>query len=161
MLLRANPYQIFKLSKTPAGLYARQKWLGEQRNKSWKMDFKNTVKKLQAGQLPDGSWGQSVVMTIQRLFGLHLTIRESNTPINRGLEWLIDRCMENFPRKRVSPKWGIRGNPLKGLPFSWDQLGPGPPPNPLLYFVSPGMAPSSRAFRKRLRINHPFEPLPL
>ncbi|MFC1867877.1 hypothetical protein ACFL0H_07065 [Thermodesulfobacteriota bacterium] len=117
MLLRANPYQVFEFSKSPVGLYARQKWLGQQNTKSWKIDFENTVKKIQAGQLSDGSWGQSVIFTIRHLFELHLTIMERTTPINRGLEWLINRCMKNFPRKSVAAQWEIRNNPLKGLPF--------------------------------------------
>ena len=118
MLLKANPYQVFQVSKTPVGLYARQKWLGQQSSKSWKIDFENTVKKLLADQLSDGSWGESVISTIRCLFFLHLTIRERTASINRGLEWLIDRSMENFPHKRVAPKLGIRNNSLKGLPFS-------------------------------------------
>ena len=43
MLLKANPYQVFQVSKTPVGLYARQKWFGQQSSKSWKIDFENTV----------------------------------------------------------------------------------------------------------------------
>ena len=43
MNLRYDPYQIFRLSKTPAGLYARQKWLGEVETPQWKSDFQERL----------------------------------------------------------------------------------------------------------------------
>ena len=56
MKLRYDPYQVFRFSKTPVGLYARQKWLGAAGTPQWKIDFKETVVALLADQLPDGSW---------------------------------------------------------------------------------------------------------
>jgi len=53
MNLRYDPYQVFRSSKTPAGLYARQKWLGEAESRQWKIDFEETVSTLFADQLPD------------------------------------------------------------------------------------------------------------
>ena len=50
MKLGYHPYQIFRLSKTPAGLYARQEWLGEAETSRWKTDFKETVDFLLANQ---------------------------------------------------------------------------------------------------------------
>ena len=73
MELRYNPYQIFNSSKTPAGLYARQKWLKEAATQSWQHDYENAVEGLSADQASDGSWLQSPLETIKRLFGLHLT----------------------------------------------------------------------------------------
>jgi hypothetical protein len=35
MRLSNDPYQIFRYSRTPAGLYARQKWLGEAESSQW------------------------------------------------------------------------------------------------------------------------------
>ena len=118
MLLKANPYQVFQFSKTPVGLYARQKWLGQESSKSWKIDFESTVKKILADQLSDGSWSGSVLSTIRFLFDLHLTLRERTAAVDKGLEWLIDRSLENFPNKRIVPKLGTRNNSLKSLPFS-------------------------------------------
>lgn len=43
MQLRYYPYGIFHNSKSPAGLYARQKWLGESENPTWKKDFEKEV----------------------------------------------------------------------------------------------------------------------
>ncbi|MBN1848773.1 MAG: hypothetical protein JW932_09325 [Deltaproteobacteria bacterium] len=117
MFLPVNPYQVFQSSKTPAGLYARQKWLGQQSTQTWKTDFENTVKKIRAGQLPDGSWEESAMSTIRHLFELHLTIRERTAFVNSGLEWLIERCEKNFPRKIVSTKWGSNNNASNRLPF--------------------------------------------
>lgn len=39
MILRHDPYQAFRSSKTPAGIYARPKWLGEAESPQWKIDF--------------------------------------------------------------------------------------------------------------------------
>lgn len=43
MKLRYDPYQVFRFSKTPVSLYARQKWLGEAGTSQWKIDFKESV----------------------------------------------------------------------------------------------------------------------
>jgi len=76
------------------------------------------VKKILKGQLSDGSWEHSDMLTIRHLFDLHLTIRKRTISIDSGLEWLINRCMKYFPKKNIATKWEIRNNPLKGLPFS-------------------------------------------
>ena len=78
--------QIFEVSKTPAGLYARQKWRREEGSDEWRRDFDATVKGLRAGQFSNGSWNNSVITTIRRLFGLHLTVREPDEAIRKGLE---------------------------------------------------------------------------
>jgi hypothetical protein len=91
MKLHYDPYQVFRFSKTPAGLYARQTWLGEVATDQWKFDFKETVATLLAGQLPDGSWSRSTIETIQRLFGLHLTVRSSTAKIKAALKWLLNK----------------------------------------------------------------------
>ncbi|MFC1875714.1 hypothetical protein ACFL2E_00345 [Thermodesulfobacteriota bacterium] len=46
MKLRYDPYQIFRGSKTPAGLYARQKWLEEADTPEWQKDFQEKIKVL-------------------------------------------------------------------------------------------------------------------
>jgi hypothetical protein len=84
-----NPLQVFEGSKSPAGLYARQKWRHEESTESWASDFNETVNSLRAGQLANGSWKNCEIDTIQRLFGLHLTVRESDDSIGRALDWLL------------------------------------------------------------------------
>jgi hypothetical protein len=91
MKLRYDPYHVFRFSKTPVGLYARQKWLGEAGTAQWKIDFKETVVALLADQLPDGSWRSATVETIHRLFGLHLTMRSSTAQIDTALTWILDK----------------------------------------------------------------------
>jgi hypothetical protein len=91
MKLRYDPYQVFRFSKTPVGLYARQKWLGEAETPQWKIDFKETVVALTADQLTDGSWRGATVETIHRLFGLHLTMRSSTAQIDTALAWILDK----------------------------------------------------------------------
>jgi hypothetical protein len=87
--LRYDPLQVFVNSKTPAGLYARQKWRHEESKKRWVSDFNETVKALRADQLLNGSWNNSELNTIQRLFSLHLTVREPDDSIQRGIDWLL------------------------------------------------------------------------
>lgn len=84
-----DPLQIFAGSKTPAGLYARQKWRHEEDSASWRRDFNETVNGLRAGQLDNGSWNNSVITTIRKLFGLHLTVREPDEAIRKALDWFL------------------------------------------------------------------------
>ena len=91
MRLHYNPYQIFTASKTPAGLYARQKWLGQAGSRQWKTDFEEIVAQLSSDQTEDGSWHQSDVQTITKLFGLHLTVRECTPKIDAALNWLLEK----------------------------------------------------------------------
>jgi hypothetical protein len=118
MTLRFDPLKIFRASKTPWGLYARQKWLNEEYHRAWKADFQITVGKLMQGQSPEGSWDGSVLKTIQRLFGLHLTVRYPNKDINRALDWLIDKASEAFRSRRADLGGPVTAAALKGLPFS-------------------------------------------
>lgn len=117
MKLHHNPFQIFYDSKTPAGLYARQKWLGEESTLSWQNDFKSCMDALFAGQLPNGSWQQSSIATIINLFGLHLTVRESNNRINAALEWLLDKIQLRSKGLCVQTDSDITRADLSGLPF--------------------------------------------
>ena len=68
MKLRYDPFQIFRSSKTPAGIYARQKWLQEFDTSQWQNDFQDTLDALWADQLPDGSWHGSELTTIIHIF---------------------------------------------------------------------------------------------
>jgi len=118
MKLRFNPLQVFEGSRSPAGLYARQKWLGEADTPAWQQDFQRTVSDLLDGQDHAGSWDQSVLQTIQRLFGLHLTVRDPAPPILRGLDWLMDRAHPRSPRMKEALREEIRTGSLRGLPFT-------------------------------------------
>jgi hypothetical protein len=117
MKLRYDPYQVFRFSKTPVGLYARQKWLGEAETPQWEIDFKETVVALLADQLPDGSWRNSTVETIHRLFGLHLTMRSSTEQIATALTWILDKIAFQAKGIHVQSE-NISTIPnVKGLPF--------------------------------------------
>ncbi len=117
MNLRYDPYQIFRLSKTPTGLYARQKWLGEAETPQWKSDFQETVTALWADQLPDGSWHHATAATVKHLFGLHLTVRSSTLQIDSALAWLLDKIDLRQDEIYVSGEEDITGTDLTGLPF--------------------------------------------
>jgi hypothetical protein len=117
MKLRYDPYQVFRFSKTPAGLYARQRWLGEGQTPQWKIDFQQTVTALLADQLPDGSWHHATVETIIRLFGLHLTVRKSSARIDDGLTWLLEKIDLKKEKIHISATDVAAGVDLTGLPF--------------------------------------------
>jgi hypothetical protein len=117
MKLRYDPYQIFRFSKTPAGLYARQKWLGEAGSPQWKIDFKETVAALTADQLTDGSWSHESIETIHRLFGLHLTMRSSTEQIDTALTWVLDKIAFQAKGIYVHAEDISTMPNLEGLPF--------------------------------------------
>jgi hypothetical protein len=118
MKLNFDPFQIFQNSRTPAGLYARKKWLDQGREKSWQGDYGKTVSELLKGQAGNGSWDHSPLPTIRKLFGLHLTVRERTAPIEKSLHWLLDCCMVQFPRKRIPLNERLTAQDLNELPFS-------------------------------------------
>jgi len=116
-ILKRSPLTVFANSRTPAGLYARQKWLGASGSRSWHTDFDVTVAAIMADQLPDGSWSGSVDETARRLFGLHLTVRETCPAVDNGLDWLLDR-MAREDYGRLSPAGACPGSgAVKGMPF--------------------------------------------
>jgi hypothetical protein len=117
MKLRHDPYQIFRFSKTPVGLYARQKWLGEAETPQWRIDFKETVAALFADQLPDGSWQHASIETIKRLFGLHLTVRSPTAQIDAALAWLLGKIDLQAEKIHVGVEDVTAGATLEGLPF--------------------------------------------
>lgn len=107
-----DPYACFMNSRTPVGLYARQKWLNQASVQTWQADFERTVALLQAGQRPDGSWDGSFLETVRRLFGLHLTVRYPTPDITRAIHWLF----ETAPGDREIE--GADNRDLAGLPFA-------------------------------------------
>ena len=89
MTLRFDPMQVFRFSKTPVGLYAREHWLTESQTPRWLHDFNYTVKMLYQGQATSGCWNNSLIDTIRHLFHLHLTIREQTEAVRAGFDWLL------------------------------------------------------------------------
>jgi hypothetical protein len=118
MHLRQNPLEIFAGSRTPVGLYARQKWLGEEGTSPWKEDFQETVRALLDGQADDGSWNSSALETVRRLFGLHLTLRNSTGESEKALAWLKGCVLARKAwEKTASLSWTPLAE-LGQLPFS-------------------------------------------
>lgn len=116
--LSHSPYQIFKASKTPGGLYARQKWLGESDTPEWQDDFHETVLSLTKGQSEDGSWNQSPAESIRRLFGLHLTLRHRTGSIEKALDWLMTHTLNRNPSNPAGPVEPLAPDALRELPFT-------------------------------------------
>lgn len=117
MKLRFDPYKIFRCSKTPPGLYARQKWLGEADTPAWRADFQENIDTLVSDQSPNGSWRQSPAATITSLFGLHLTLRITNNRIDDALAWLIKKIRINPDGVHIRSDLEIKHADMIGLPF--------------------------------------------
>lgn len=117
MRLHYWPYAIFRASRTPPGLYARQKWLHEASSPRWKADFDTTVSGLFGGQSDDGLWSGSPIETIQRLFGLHLTLRSPNPAIEKSLDALLAIASNTDWVEGTNPT-AVPERRLRGLPFA-------------------------------------------
>ncbi|MBW2674167.1 MAG: hypothetical protein JRD89_12270 [Deltaproteobacteria bacterium] len=115
--IRYNPYAVFASNPSPVGIYARKRWLGQEQTPQWKLDFQRAAQALLARQSPDGSWQGSIVETVRRLFGLHLTIREPNQPTAAALDWLIERVL-SVAEGRSLPTEALGGGSLRSLPFT-------------------------------------------
>ncbi len=109
---------IFSGSRSPCGLYARQKWLGEENSPGWCVDYENTVYALRQGQGTNGLWQNSPLVTIHRLFGLHLTVRKTDRPIIAALDALL-ASMAPAPADNSL----ISREELTGLPFASGKWG--------------------------------------
>ncbi|HNY50567.1 MAG TPA: hypothetical protein PLV50_07110 [Smithella sp.] len=120
--IRFDPLQIFKASKSPAGLYARKKWLDESETSAWQDDFQETVDFLMKEQSADGSWFQSPLETIRHLFGLHLTVRERTGDIDKAMRWLIRETLNH--NLLEAPGSHLPSDAFRELPFikAQDQL---------------------------------------
>ncbi len=116
--LHHDPLQIFKASPKPAGLYARQKWLGESVTSAWQRDFHETVLTLLNGQSDDGSWNDSPLETVRRLFGLHLTLRDRSRAIDKALDWLITRTLNHDLLNPPKPMEALASDDFRELPFA-------------------------------------------
>jgi hypothetical protein len=118
MKLLYDPLQIFVASTTPAGLYARQKWLKEYQRPEWQNDYDSTVAILRTGQMADGSWRGSVATTVRQLFGLHLTIRHPTPQINSALDWLLAQANRQFDSDEGHRKESAKHPMPEQLPFT-------------------------------------------
>jgi hypothetical protein len=78
----------FQTSSSPFGLYARKRWRGQATSSAWHHDFDAAVRRCRAGQERNELWHGLTLETIQRLFDLHLTVRDTDPDIDRALEAL-------------------------------------------------------------------------
>lgn len=123
MILQFDPMQVFRFSKTPVGLYARQYWLSESQTPQWRHDFNYAIKMLYQGQSASGCWNNSLIDTIRHLFYLHLTIREQTQAVRAGLDWLLSTALDspNNLLDRRREKYLV--DEIRGLPFAHSRSG--------------------------------------
>ncbi len=116
-MLKYDFLSIFKGSATPVGLYARNRWIGLDDDSCWQKDFDKTVAALRKGQLANCSWDTSPLLTIHRLFGLHLTVRQPDDDIDKALEWLVF-TLDTLPNAQISTLFGKQlSSKIENLPF--------------------------------------------
>lgn len=117
-MLKYDPLSIFKGSTTPVGLYARSRWIGLDNDSGWQNDFDKTVAALRKGQLANGSWENSPLLTIHRLFGLHLTVRQPDDNIDKALEWLVF-TFDTLSDFQIGSLFGkqLSSSKIENLPF--------------------------------------------
>ena len=116
--IKYNPYAIFKESRTPPGLYARQKWLNEGKSEQYRADFTTTVTALKSPFSDYNDRFEGILDSLHRLFGLHLTVREMDPFINTTLRELIVECNGRLPKI----KRALLTDQLRGLPFAATSL---------------------------------------
>lgn len=118
MELEYDPLSVFRKSVAPWGLYARKRWLGQGDDPVFQADFNRTVGELLADRTSDGLWSHSALITIQRLFGLHLARRDPDPVIDRALDRLMDLAREIFVENRTTHVDDLDPVALEGLPFT-------------------------------------------
>ena len=112
ILLRYNPFNIFRGKISPVSLYARKKWLGEAGETVFENDFNKTLRKLTESCFRDDS---DLLEKIEILFSLHLTKRETTSEIDNTIDSLIsesDILFETHDKSVVKTEY------LKNLPFA-------------------------------------------
>ena len=112
--IKHNPYEIFKKSTTPPGLYARQKWLNQVKTKSYRTDFDATVAQLKSATVDSVDQSEHILDMLHRLFGLHLTERDLNPFIENALRNIIAEYSANPHQIEVL----LIPDQLRGLPFA-------------------------------------------
>ena len=112
--IKYNPYAIFKESRTPPGLYARQKWLNEGKSEQYGADFTTTVAELKSPFSDYSDRFERILDALHRLFGLHLTVREVEPFINTILGDLIVECNGRLAKIKRE----LMTDQLQGLPFA-------------------------------------------
>jgi hypothetical protein len=112
--LRYSPYAIFEDSQSPAGLYARQKWLNQGETETYRADFVATVAKLRSAVIHPGSRPERILEQLYRLFGLHLTVRNADRFIETALNEVIGENKARSPQTEIV----LIPDRISGLPFA-------------------------------------------
>jgi hypothetical protein len=84
----------------------------------WQDDYHDTLNALMSGQSDDGSWNQSPLETVRRLFGLHLTIRNQTLAIEKALDWLMRHTLPHNTSNLAVPIAPASPDAFAGLPFT-------------------------------------------
>jgi len=108
MRLEHDPFVPFLESTSPLGIHVRYAVLGERTPELLQARQEHLVK-LRTAQLPNGSWHNRVVPTIQNLFVLTLLGDNEGSTGERAVDWLLED--EDIPggRRYAKPESGFLG----------------------------------------------------
>lgn len=91
--LRYDPFSPFRRQFTPHALYVRRTMLGD-RTAARRTAERRQRNEVLLGQREDGSWNDSVALTIDRLYLLYLLGDEGTREAQRATGWLLERDTE-------------------------------------------------------------------
>ena len=112
MIIKYDPYSVFKAGSSPASLYARKKWLGETDTIEWKNDYKKTVSEIKE----NGIWvEENTITSVKKLFDLHLTVRDTTPEIKAAVIRLLKKSEDILIK---IDKTIITDNETANLPFA-------------------------------------------
>lgn len=89
VMLKYDPLAVFRASRTPAGIYASSRWLGQGHDRSGRLISIEGLRRSTRDSSGTAA-GQPPLPTASRHFELHLTLREPDESVNRGIDWLTD-----------------------------------------------------------------------
>jgi hypothetical protein len=101
-----DPFVPFLESTTPMGIYVRTAVLGE-RTPELLETRREQIVRLKSAQLPNGSWRNRVVLTIQNLFALMLLGETEGTCGKRAVDWLLEDEVEGSRRRYANADSGF------------------------------------------------------
>jgi hypothetical protein len=101
MRLRYDPFTAFVDDLSPLGMHIRHSVLRE-RNPELAIARREFLARLKSDQMPNGSWKDRVVTTIENLYYLLILDEAGSTVGERAVDWLLDDRIESGGRKRAS-----------------------------------------------------------
>lgn len=95
VVFRHDPLRPFRRRTTPHALYVRRVILGDDQA-ARRVEECRLRTDIYLGQRDDGSWNNSVVATIDRLFLLYMLGDHASTQMRKAVDWLLENGSEPY-----------------------------------------------------------------